>query len=1759
MPIICQGVTDVTRTLARNLNISLALARNYESLLPTNFIGNNTKYEELSKEQKVEVMTRFIKQYNESKERVSIKVPTFIENESENWDKKDFLLVKVGEELGEFILTKFANKEDFLEWKTRAAKVYPEIANACKLSSDVYLFSLYATDAITNIYAGEENALDKGFELALHNLKLYRQIKPYSAKELEGIKAIEMSINGELNNTYHNSSVNYYVGNITPDDNTIFVFGSNPEGRHGAGAAKIAKNQFGAIYGQGEGLQGNAYALPTKDLRIKKNNSLRSISEEQIIKSIKKLYDTAKQNPDKQFKIAYRNTTTKSLNGYTGLEMIDMFLKAGSIPSNIVFSKEWVDTGKFNVTNKLKNDNTTHIPTKTSTEENPTSKPVETEDVGKAETPINTSERKTMAKLDLSQTTQDSPEIERYKKQKELQAKKDAELREKAKQVLKDLDLSTSSIQSLNTDNRTELSEISSLLSTVQISDAINYLGRSFNDKLNSFIEEAIILNNQHLQEATDTKDKQLINKYYKYQQILKDTESSKGKALALSILNKEGRNIITEIKQDIEDAFNNADESNKQLWGVVHNHFVRFLKYATPQIEFFNDIKISFTENNGVITPTILESKEVENSNDEEFGDNEEDRGVSGNEGWSSKLKFQDPHKTLSKEIRKILYNIVKLNGEEVDIDDFGNIRYLPYNQAYAVLCDVISKELIDPEDFMQRDENGNITYPLLTKAAIKYNWINQILDELDNDERLGSLFYSNFNKYQVKYVINQGQKIIGVNDSSATESLISNITSNYEHGVILNKETSIYNSDRTLNKDNLLKLSQLLYEVDQNILTLFEEDYEEERNEAIEKLQSVINGLGINFTKQDVLNTFFNFKDIEEAINYFNGFKSLIDKIVSNTLNNLDKHFVDTNKANLKKLSKFVVNFNELSQVSNFRQNGNSYSSYAPPSYLSNMIKHLSSPTKIKEYVKKEFNPYNFFYNKKTGKYRNGWLQMLTLDPRIQEQMEVTEMKFIRNPESNELTEYNKWLPSQIEHSFLSMFFNANNDERSDLTFANYHFPIFSDSEMAMFIRMPRFVGRNYKQQLLPYYRDLVMQEMERIALVNARKKAGVATIQNFDKRGDKFLFIPEMNGHMSELEQAKIEEGIEGFNAKLDEILTDILNQKVQDFLKDFNYGENKNLFTLPEGIIGNEEKERSFIKDQIENYVWNSTYAESQIIQLTVTDLAFYKNQTDFQKRYKEVYASGIRLNPMSKYGKKTFKTLYLADNILTSYSYTLYEKSLNKAVKEERITEAERNNILSALTSINATDAQSYRTLESYRSFLDMQGLWTDALEESYNNLKTENWTYHDFFTIYNTIKPFAYTQVNTNDGVGSRMKVGHQIKDSEFVLLSLFNTISHGNNQGSPILEGLQQFLETNHFDSVVFESGVKAGGQGIVNINYSPKAVAAILNADNFKLMTEAFELISKDYPSKKEAGKAFAEMSNYDKLMNLLQYKFKNKLITFGKYKDYMLKIQPSKQEVINILEQYALNKVYDSDEMKEENGVTFNTSVVHEISTEDYMIAQVNTEHLFDADATHGSQTRTITPADMPEDMEIEVQGKKLNKEQISTLFQGLQMQDLLDDFKSIVEDFSSIEKVQKLLLSGIEGNPKFGESLKEALQIITDKNGNKKFNLPLNNPTTVRQIQELILSVFGNRITKQKVLKGGACTLVSSFGYTNDLHVIEDEKGNLQFEVYMPWHSQEVLAPFLSPIIKNGKVIGQKVDIEKVKQHDPKLLEGFGYRI
>lgn len=139
----------------------------------------------------------------------------------------------------------------------------------------------------------------------------------------------------------------YYSGDIESlNDNEVFVFGANTEWRHGAGAAKKAK-EFGARYGVGP-ITEQTYGLITKNLtpgftdsngKVYKKAGERSISKADICANIKELYNHAEQNLDKWFIVAYK-LDSRNLNGYTGSEMISFF-ECCPAPVNIVFHESF--------------------------------------------------------------------------------------------------------------------------------------------------------------------------------------------------------------------------------------------------------------------------------------------------------------------------------------------------------------------------------------------------------------------------------------------------------------------------------------------------------------------------------------------------------------------------------------------------------------------------------------------------------------------------------------------------------------------------------------------------------------------------------------------------------------------------------------------------------------------------------------------------------------------------------------------------------------------------------------------------------------------------------------------------------------------------------------------------------------------------------------------------------------------------------------------------------------------------------------------------------------------------------------------------------------------------------------------------------------------------------------------------------------------------------------------------------------------------
>jgi hypothetical protein len=129
-----------------------------------------------------------------------------------------------------------------------------------------------------------------------------------------------------------------YSGEIKKlEDNQAFVFGSNTEGRHGAGAAKFAM-KYGAVYGQSRGPMGRCYGIITKDLTKRKHPS---IARDFIIEQIGEFYEFAKKYWNVDFVIPYSGyADKKNLNGYTNSEMAEMF-KSFEIPENVLFEVEF--------------------------------------------------------------------------------------------------------------------------------------------------------------------------------------------------------------------------------------------------------------------------------------------------------------------------------------------------------------------------------------------------------------------------------------------------------------------------------------------------------------------------------------------------------------------------------------------------------------------------------------------------------------------------------------------------------------------------------------------------------------------------------------------------------------------------------------------------------------------------------------------------------------------------------------------------------------------------------------------------------------------------------------------------------------------------------------------------------------------------------------------------------------------------------------------------------------------------------------------------------------------------------------------------------------------------------------------------------------------------------------------------------------------------------------------------------------------------
>lgn len=112
--------------------------------------------------------------------------------------------------------------------------------------------------------------------------------------------------------------------NVTPSqvnvlaDGEIFVFGSNFQGAHMGGAARVAKEKYGAVWGIGEGLQGKSYAIPTME------------GLENLAPAVQRFTSFAGQHKELKF---FVTAIGCGIAGYQPEEIAPMFLDAAYLPN----------------------------------------------------------------------------------------------------------------------------------------------------------------------------------------------------------------------------------------------------------------------------------------------------------------------------------------------------------------------------------------------------------------------------------------------------------------------------------------------------------------------------------------------------------------------------------------------------------------------------------------------------------------------------------------------------------------------------------------------------------------------------------------------------------------------------------------------------------------------------------------------------------------------------------------------------------------------------------------------------------------------------------------------------------------------------------------------------------------------------------------------------------------------------------------------------------------------------------------------------------------------------------------------------------------------------------------------------------------------------------------------------------------------------------------------------------------------------------
>lgn len=1088
--------------------------------------------------------------------------------------------------------------------------------------------------------------------------------------------------------------------------------------------------------------------------------------------------------------------------------------------------------------------------------------------------------------------------------------------------------------------------------------------------------------------------------------------------------------------------------------------------------------------------------------------------------EHWQVGFRQVSAFSSLSQMIKRTFEKMYVLDsdGNQI-IDEFGFAKTLSPQEAVAkVLKWVQYAESV--QDMIDKIKLHQSTNP----------WVQQIIDKLEsNDDEFKSQFFSNFKKYFQKYSIlykdNTSDKVLMkmINESSYSDTIMGELKGKVASYAMGNY--NLKNVDGTVNTEALNRLKKI--------------------HESLEgKEDKDVSGLRL-------LEEAYKILDIPtpEFLEFSNNigkgqFLTAISKLgflIKRFDENLDnKDFDPLKGGEYKYLISISANIlgEQLEAVS--YEAGKLYYSYVTPSYLNKLIGKLQGNVKdYTDFIEEEYGKYPQFY--KNGKYRSFWLDRIVNDKNVREHLDhKASLHYLG-------TNYVNKTPAQYIASIMQEFFYDDKNK----AWAWYRIPMMSNKPSEEYIKFMR-IHLGFKEAITGHLLDILALEIDRMSAVRERKSINKDfKIKNFDTKGASFVFLDYLNAELDNNTElgVLIKNKVNGLKLNPTEEVRflELAEQAIQagmdaQYQKEKQYWKEEGFITETEnGIVvngvdlGNTQQD---IENSLQEFFWNDTLASINILQLTITDPAYYSNAEDLQKRLAQLHAPGMRANLEAKdmngnpYTDGKFRSIIIKDFEIASEVIpnlqTLREELIAKEkdpVKKALIRN-QFDSIIDAFKKVNVADAQAYCSPTSYRKKMGIFGKWNAEQERVYQEIRKGNVSPENLSVLWQPLKPFVYSQTEKPgySSVFDKLKVGYQFKNSEYLLIIADALLRAGNkpNKLSAIFDIMEESAHDNPrtgndqskgIDTIQFHSAVKAGLSGVIDINKlnSVEAVKAELRS------------------------------------------------------------------------------KIYDGND--------YSKDYVHTLPMEDFSLQQEVPGH-FKGQQQAGSQNRILIVADFPEVDEngnaitIKVDGEVITVKEAKERYYKAVADNINQSYQELVRRFKLDNlnykqqniAISRILQDAILKDGRMGSDLLWACSV--NKFG--KFNIPLSDPTQSDRIQQLLNSIIKNNINKQEIA-GGPVVQVSNYGTADELHIryqnengevlMTEEEYNMEespsgfipkdgtktfaeylkkhqksvayFECYVPIYDDNIVRDFSRP---DGTI-----DVEAMERNNPDLLKMIGYRI